>query len=462
MKTSGVTVAMLLLLAGCSGSAEHEQETEVQEPETQNDSIEEEEKAEETDDDSTSYSFGDLDRFGSEPQEWMQAAPGSYSEDDYDEDEVMTILSDSIESGTSDDELFLQVLDLTAFDYRNYIEEALALEIDYEELTVRPGDTSSSEEDVQGLHVQVLFDASGSMAQSVGDEIKMDAAKEAVHEFAAELPEHANISLRVYGHQGSNLAVDQEESCAGTEELYPLAPYEEAAFTEVLDSFEPTGYTPIAASIEAAGDDLLAYAEDGDEVVVYIVSDGEETCGGDPVQAAADLNESGINAVVHIIGFDVEDDEHQALMDIASAGGGDYMQADDAETLRQTLREEQSELISAWREWQAENTDVSREQQSDYLDRSRELQETITDLSRAEQDRLTDLSRALEEQNDDYSGIPLRSSVTDRGIAIRSYITESMIQFRQQAVDEGIQNRQDITEEGINERQDIIQGDDNE
>jgi len=37
--------------------------------------------------------------------------------------------------------------------------------------------------------------------------------------------------------------------------------------------------------------------------VVYVVSDGIETCGGDPVKAAEELHTSNIKAVVNISGL---------------------------------------------------------------------------------------------------------------------------------------------------------------
>lgn len=56
--------------------------------------------------------------------------------------------------------------------------------------------------------------------------------------------------------------------------------------------------------------------------LIYFVSDGIETCGGDPVRAAKEIAESNIQPVVHIIGFDVPSDEQQQLKDMAGAANG--------------------------------------------------------------------------------------------------------------------------------------------
>jgi Ca-activated chloride channel homolog len=78
---------------------------------------------------------------------------------------------------------------------------------------------------------------------------------------------------------------------------------------------------PLAASIAAAEKDLQG--KEGNNVV-YIVSDGIETCDGNPVEAAKKLHESNIKAEVNIIGFDVDNKGQQQLKAVAEAGGGEF------------------------------------------------------------------------------------------------------------------------------------------
>ncbi|OYD06132.1 hypothetical protein [Paludifilum halophilum] len=59
-------------------------------------------------------------------------------------------------------------------------------------------------DDMKPIHISILLDASGSMAGKVDGGVKMDLAKAAVNRFASSLPDQAKVSLRVYGHQGSN------------------------------------------------------------------------------------------------------------------------------------------------------------------------------------------------------------------------------------------------------------------
>ena len=71
-----------------------------------------------------------------------------------------------------------------------------------------------------------------------------------------------------------------------------------------------------------------------------LVSDGIESCGGDPVQAAHDLRQQGI--VVHLIGFGLgtgADEDAASLRAIANASGGRYVTASTAEELKAALAE---------------------------------------------------------------------------------------------------------------------------
>ncbi|MGF0352515.1 hypothetical protein ACQJNT_22270, partial [Bacillus licheniformis] len=88
---------------------------------------------------------------------------------------------------------------------------------------------------------------------------------------------------------------------------------------------KPTGWSPIAKSLYDVKDDLAD--KDGTNYV-YIVTDGEETCGGDPVQAAKDLRKSNINTIVNIVGLDVKTVKEKAkLKKVADAGGGKLIEA---------------------------------------------------------------------------------------------------------------------------------------
>lgn len=91
------------------------------------------------------------------------------------------------------------------------------------------------------VNIMILVDSSGSMAGKVSGGMKMDLAKEAVKNFASQMPEGANVSLSVYGHKGSNSEKDKATSCKSIEEVYPLGAYDESKFNQALNQFKPKG-----------------------------------------------------------------------------------------------------------------------------------------------------------------------------------------------------------------------------
>ncbi|WP_017185814.1 VWA domain-containing protein, partial [Alkalibacillus haloalkaliphilus] len=149
----------------------------------------------------------------------------------------------------------------------------------------------------ENYNVEILLDASGSMGAYVGNRTQMDIAKEAIQSFMAEVPEAANVSLRVYGHEGSSSASDKELSCAGIEQVYGFAPYDETEFQEALNQFEPRGWTPLADALEQSREALSEYDASNHTNLIYVVSDGIETCDGDPVKVAQSLAESNAQPI---------------------------------------------------------------------------------------------------------------------------------------------------------------------
>jgi von Willebrand factor type A domain len=142
-------------------------------------------------------------------------------------------------------------------------------------------------------------------------------------------PDTTKLGLLVYGHRGNNDDSGRAESCAGIEVFAPLGELTAASVPGVLDRFQPTGWTPIGASLDRAGE-VFAGTEDARNRVI-LVTDGIETCDGDPVGAARRLANSGVTVTVDVVGFDVETQgDRRALKAIAEASGGMYTDAADA------------------------------------------------------------------------------------------------------------------------------------
>lgn len=262
-----------------------------------------------------------------------------------------------------------------------------------------PGGMKLNDSGELGLsaNIAILLDASGSMAQKIGGKTKMELAKEAVNQFVASMPEGSNVSLRVYGHKGSNSDSDKKLSCDSTEVVYDLKPYSESEFKSSLGKFQPTGWTPIAKAISETKADFEKANKPGQNII-YVVSDGIETCDGDPVKEAKELHDSNIDAVVNIIGFDVDSNGQKQLISVAEAGGGKYETVNTAEDFKKIWEDERQRLWNEWWDWGNKNWskvwDEQNKKSSDLFDEKSEFTSLIYD----EKTRLSEAAYYLQEQ----------------------------------------------------------------
>ncbi|WP_080848721.1 vWA domain-containing protein [Cytobacillus gottheilii] len=202
----------------------------------------------------------------------------------------------------------------------------------------------------ENLNVEILLDASGSMAAEVNGDVKMDAAKESILQFVESLPETANVGIRVYGHKGSGSEADKQKSCSSSDIIYPISAYEESSFQSALNEVTPSGWTPIELAITEAQKDLSEFNGANNTNIVYLVSDGVSTCEDQPVEAAKQLYDSNIEPIVNVIGFDVDNEGQNQLREIADVTEGIYTYAADGNELSEELAKV-SDLAETWEKW---------------------------------------------------------------------------------------------------------------
>lgn len=175
-------------------------------------------------------------------------------------------------------------------------------------------------------NVLLLFDSSGSMAASIGTRTKIETAKQNIRDYVSYASVAAKVGLLVYGHKGNNTEAGKAESCAGIELLAPLGQVNGQSIGGVLDQFQPTGWTPIAGALEKSQEAFAG--TEGQSNRIILVSDGIETCDGDPVAVARKLYEEGLNVQVDVIGYDLrEPGAVEQMQAIAAAGGGKFFDA---------------------------------------------------------------------------------------------------------------------------------------
>jgi len=197
------------------------------------------------------------------------------------------------------------------------------------------------------LNIIFIIDASGSMGEQIGDQTKWESAVSALSQVIdSGFPYYTDIGFIVYGHQGSSDVSQKARSCAGVQTIRPLSPLSDQSDPiTIVKQFKPTGWTPLAGALIQAQQMLAGREGEGNFVIV--LSDGKETCGGDPVAAAQKLHDSGIEVTTNVVGLVVNDDERQQLEAIATSGGGNYYQADNSEEIEQAIFLS-SEAVRLW------------------------------------------------------------------------------------------------------------------
>jgi hypothetical protein len=181
-------------------------------------------------------------------------------------------------------------------------------------------------------NIEIILDASGSMLANIGDEIKIDIAHNSLNTLIQSLPDKTNIALRTYGRQRTN-------DCNDLELVAPFAPLERTSFMEKIRGIRPVDLsrTPMEQSIREVAKDVHGITSD---ILVIFVSDGDETCGGDPAKAAVNLHATHPNVRISVIGFAIGPEEWKARLGaIAAQGGGSYFDAADAKQLAEALQQ---------------------------------------------------------------------------------------------------------------------------
>lgn len=150
-------------------------------------------------------------------------------------------------------------------------------------------------------YVELILDASGSMwHQLEGGEYRIAAAKAALTDFVSSLPadDELHVGLRVYG---SRLGARDEGACLDSELLVEPAGLDRDTLLRGVREAQARGATPIAHSLELAAADFPA---EGRKLIV-LVTDGEESCGGDVRATLEGVRAQGIE--IRIIGFDLDE-----------------------------------------------------------------------------------------------------------------------------------------------------------
>ena len=140
-----------------------------------------------------------------------------------------------------------------------------------------------------------VFDASGSMGTTdlTAKEPHIQRVKSAFRHIVNEIPQSRRIGLIVYGQGAYNRCDSIELKLQPTVDAGPT-------ILDAIEHIQPAGKTPLTEAVKDAAQ-VLDYKNNPS--VIVLLTDGEETCGGDPCALANRLRDQAKDLTVHVIGY---------------------------------------------------------------------------------------------------------------------------------------------------------------
>jgi len=180
-------------------------------------------------------------------------------------------------------------------------------------------------------NLEIILDESGSMKLPLGKSTRIATARKVLETVLEKIPDDFNVGLRVYGDR---FASNQKQTCTDSHLVVPIRKLNRAQILSIVGVTKPRGETPLVYSVLQTINDLKTAG--GGSVV--LITDGEESCHGDPVAAATALRNSGLDVTVNVVGFTLTAKQsQQPLSALASGTGGRFYSAQNGEALGRAL-----------------------------------------------------------------------------------------------------------------------------
>jgi len=187
---------------------------------------------------------------------------------------------------------------------------------------------TSKSEDKKLTRILFILDGSQSMLAKWTSGTKMAVATDILSNMVDSLGEIDNVemALRVYGHQKPVPPQD----CNDTKLEVPFSKHNVKKIKNKLQSIKPKGTTPIAHSLELSINDFPNC--DDCRNVIILITDGIESCEGDPCAVSLRLQKKGIILKPFVIGVGL-DEQFRKTFDCV----GRYYNATNKERFKEIL-----------------------------------------------------------------------------------------------------------------------------
>jgi len=187
---------------------------------------------------------------------------------------------------------------------------------------------STQQHIAERTRILFLFDASGSMLAPWENTYRIAAAKKLLSDLVDSLRVNPNLelALRVYGHQFHR----KYQNCQDTRLEVPFANNNHDDIKRKLLNITPQGTTPIAYSLQQAANDFDPNTNTRN--IIIIITDGIESCDGDPCAVSLALQRRNIFLKPFIIGIGMDKNFEEQFKCV-----GEFVDAKNINSFRRAL-----------------------------------------------------------------------------------------------------------------------------
>jgi von Willebrand factor type A domain len=174
--------------------------------------------------------------------------------------------------------------------------------------------------------VVMVVDGSGSMGEQWGGTgSRLDAAKRSIGQFVDGLPGDVDVALIEFG------------GCNNIQRDSFYSPPQRGVLKQRVNGLQPMNGTPLGLSVERAGR-IISSKRPG---IIVVVSDGADTCRGDPCAAARAVAAAKPNVRINVINIGGE--STSAAQCMAQSTGGHVYQPGNAIEMEKAIRQASGE-----------------------------------------------------------------------------------------------------------------------
>ena len=184
---------------------------------------------------------------------------------------------------------------------------------------------------------KILFivDFSNSMNERLGHRTKLDIAMTTMKETLQQLPQTAEVGLRVYGHR---TGFTPRQSCTASQLISPIQPNNAYNIYSRLNSINAVGWTPITYSLKQAA--FSDFNDTTSKKRIILISDGGENCDESPCDFIIELMKYRDDIRIDVIALAVGDkDANNQLKCVALVTSGKFYNANTAAELKNSLHD---------------------------------------------------------------------------------------------------------------------------